>query len=216
LSMCGHVEAFRRYLWSKGRVSDSNGKASMVEPREYQRDQYWGSTNTGVRMVEPFESETRPFVFFFFSPLFAGFVFFFFSTRFPFLSPSLHFVLHRKPLTKVLTSLPVVTCPDFTRSPLTILHLPEGRSERLPPPLTSSAPSPSFFLSFFLGFAAQKVDLDVIRLFAPGDFAEVLQYLPSLPTCQPCILTRFPLLSQHLEKGFSKNLGISSSSNTSL
>jgi hypothetical protein len=39
LSICRHVEAFRRYFWSKGRVSDSTGKSSMVEPPEYQCDQ---------------------------------------------------------------------------------------------------------------------------------------------------------------------------------
>ncbi len=38
--MFRHVEPILRYLWSKGRVSDSNGKVSMVEPREYQPDQY--------------------------------------------------------------------------------------------------------------------------------------------------------------------------------
>ncbi len=39
--MFRHVKPFLRYLWSKGRVSDSNGKVSMVEPREYQPDQFF-------------------------------------------------------------------------------------------------------------------------------------------------------------------------------
>ena len=39
--MFRHVEPFLRYLRSKGRVSDSNGKVSMVEPREYQPDQFF-------------------------------------------------------------------------------------------------------------------------------------------------------------------------------
>ncbi len=51
--MFRRLEPFLRYLWSKGRVSNSNGKASMVEPHEHQPDQFF---------------------FLFLTPFFAGFV----------------------------------------------------------------------------------------------------------------------------------------------
>ena len=87
--MFRHVEPFLRYLWSKGRVSDSNGKVSMVEPREYQPDQ-----------------------FVFLTPLFAGFVVFHFCDLHCTLSSSPH---NPPPRTKFWGSVPHI--PTYPLAP---------------------------------------------------------------------------------------------------
>ncbi len=86
--MFRHVEPFWRYLRSKGRLSDSNGKVSMVELREYQ---------------------FAIFSFCFLTPLFAGFVCFHFPVPVTFTTLCPPSLTPYPPHTKIWGSVPHIS-----------------------------------------------------------------------------------------------------------